>query len=230
MIAAAVMVSNVVSVGPDVSIMEVANIMLANRISAVPVVGRAGELIGIISEGDLIRRVETGTQQRRSWWLELLIGSAPLAAEYVRTHATKVADVMTRSVVTAAPETPLREVARLLEKYRIKRVPIVRGRRVVGIVSRANLVQALASRGKELEARRPADDLAIREELMARLDAERWARFSPVNVIVHDGAVDLWGIVDSDAARQAIRVLAEATPGVRTINDYLKVQPILFGA
>jgi len=227
--AADVMVANVITVGPDASVQDVADILLTNRISAVPVVGTKGELIGIISEGDLIRRAETDTERRRSWWLELLIGSNSLAAEYVKSHACKVADVMTRTVVTAAPETPLRDIAALLEKNRIKRVPIVRNRKVVGIVSRANLVQALASRRKETEAQPAVDDTAIREEVMARLDAESWTRFTPLNVVVHEGTVDLWGIVDSETTKQAVRVAAEVTPGVRAINDNLVVKPILFG-
>jgi CBS domain-containing protein len=228
--AADVMVSNVITVSPDATVQDVAEILLKNRISAVPVVGKNGELIGLISEGDLIRRAETGTERRRSWWLELLVGSAPLAAEYVKSHARKVADVMTRTVVTATPDTPLRDIAALLEKNGIKRVPIVRNRKVVGIVSRANLVQALASRRKEVEAQPAMNDLTIREEVMARLDAEPWTRFSPLNVIVHDGTVELWGIVDSQTAKQAVRVAAEVTPGVRAVNDNLVVKPILFGA
>lgn len=229
--AADVMVANVITVRPETSLREVAETLLSNRISAVPVVGRNGELVGIISEGDLIRRVETGTERRRSWWLELLIGSAPLAADYVRSHARAVADVMTRNVITAAPETPLRALAELLEKNSIKRVPIVKNRKVVGIVSRANLVQALASRWKEEEeAERSNDDLTIREEVMARLDAEPWTRYAPINVIVHGATVELWGVVDSDTARQAVRIAAEVTPGVRAVNDNLVVQPIVFGA
>ena len=228
--AADVMVANVITVGPDASVQDVADILLTNRISAVPVVGTRGELIGIISEGDLIRRAETDTERRRSWWLELLIGSNSLAAEYVKSHARKVADVMTRTVITATPDTPLRDIAALLEKNGIKRVPIVRNRKVVGIVSRANLVQALASRRKEGEVQPAMGDLTIREEVMARLDAEPWTRFTPLNVIVHGGTVDLWGIVDSETTKQAVRVVAEVTPGVRAINDNLVVKPILFGA
>jgi len=227
--AADVMVANVITVTPETSLREVADILLTNRISGVPVLGRNGELVGIISEGDLLRRAETETDRRRSWWLELLIGSSPLAAEYVKAHARTVADVMTTTVVTASPDTPLRDVATLMEKNSIKRVPIVKNRKVVGIVSRANLVQALASRWKEREQQGSTDDLTIREEVMARLDAEPWTRYAPINVIVHDATVELWGIVDSETARSAVRVAAEVTPGVRAVNDNLVVKPILFG-
>jgi CBS domain-containing protein len=228
--AADVMVANVITVGPDASVAEAADVLLANRISGVPVVGRHGELIGIVSEGDLIRRAETGTQHRRSWWLEVLIGSRPLAADYVKSHALKVADIMTREVVTAGLDTPLRDIATLMEKNSIKRLPIVKNGKVIGIVSRANLVQAVASRWKRNEQRPVVDDLTIREEVMARLDAEPWTRFNSVNVIVQDATVELWGIVDSETAKQAVRVAAEITPGVRAVHDNVVVQPLVFGA
>jgi len=227
--AADVMVANVITVRPDASVREVAETLLAKRISALPVVDKAGQLVGIISEGDLIRRAETGTDRRRSWWLELLTGTTTLAADYVKSHARTVADIMTRNVITVAPETPLRDIAELLEKNSIKRVPVVKNRQVIGIVSRANLVQALASRWQEKEAQ-PSSDLTIREEVMARLDAEPWTRYAPINVIVHDATVELWGIVDSETAKKAVRVAAEVTPGVRAINDNLVVRPIVFGA
>ncbi len=226
--AADVMISNVITVSPDASVQDVANILLTNRISAVPVVGRNGELVGIISEGDLIRRAETDTERHRSWWLELLIGKTPLAAEYVKSHARKVADVMTRDVITATPETSLRDIAALLEKNGIKRVPIVKKRKVIGIVSRANLVQALATQRKAMEARPAIDDLTIREEVMARLDGQPWIGLPPVNVIVHDGTVDLWGIVESETVKQAVRVAVEVTPGVCAVNDNLVVQRISY--
>jgi CBS domain-containing protein len=224
--AADVMVSTVITVPPEASVQDVANILMTNRISAVPVVTAGGDLVGIISEGDLIRRVETDTDHRRSWWIELLLGRGPLAAEYVKSHSRKVSDLMSRDVITARPETPLRDVAGLLEKNGIKRVPIVADGKLVGIVSRANLVQALAVPKKPVEAQLPADDLAIREAVTARLDGKFWTKFAPVNVIVLNGIVDIWGIVDSETVRQAIRVAVEETPGVRGINDNLSVQRV----
>src|SRR3954465_7078730 len=179
--AADVMVANVITVHPETSVQDVAKLLLDNRISAVPVVDKNSELVGIISEGDLIRRAETQTDRRRSWWLELLIGSSPLAAEYVKTHARTVSDVMTRNVITATPEASLRTIAGLLEKNSIKRAPTLKNRTVVGSVSRANLVQALASRSAEQETQRVGDDLTIREEVMARLDAEPWTGCAPIN-------------------------------------------------
>jgi CBS domain-containing protein len=223
--AADVMVSAVISVCPNARVEEVARILLANRISAVPVINEEGELLGIVSEGDLMRRAEAGTERRRSWWLEQFTGKQVLAAEYVRSHSHKVTDVMTRSVITATPDTPLGEIATLLEKNRIKRVPIVQNGKVVGIVSRANLLQALASiwPAKDAATTR-ADDAEIRDKVLSRLDAELW-RPTLLNVTVHDGTVDLWGSVGSDDERKAARIAVEGIAGVKSINDHLTIPP-----
>ena len=141
-----VMVSKVITVGPDTSVAAIAETLLANRISAVPVVDeKSSALLGIVSEGDLIHRVETGTERPRAWWLEFFIGKEALAREFIKSHGRKAADVMTRLVITVKPDTPLAELASLLEKHRIKRVPVVKDGKIVGIVSRANLVQALVT-------------------------------------------------------------------------------------
>jgi CBS domain-containing protein len=164
-----VMATNVITTSPDASVQEVANILLTNRISALPVVDEHRELIGIISEGDLIRRAELGTDRHRSWWLELFAGEPRevLVVEYVKSHAPRVGDIMTRKVITATPLTPLHDIAALLVKNRIKRVPIVEGGKLVGIVSRANLVQALATLGKQIEPG-TTNDSVIREKVMAQ--------------------------------------------------------------
>jgi CBS-domain-containing membrane protein len=181
--------------------------------------------VGIVSEGDLMRRVEAGTGRRRPWWLAILTGKDVLASEFVKEHSRKVADVMTRQVVTAAPDTPLWAVANLLEKNAIKRVPIVQDGKVVGIVSRANLLQALASFSKRMESATPEDDAKIRERVLTQLKAEPWTRPSLINVIVQDGTVELWGVVDSASEKKAVRVAAEVTPGVRAVNDNLIIRP-----
>jgi CBS-domain-containing membrane protein len=206
-------------------VQSVAEILLKHRISGLPVVGAAGELVGIVSEGDLIRRAEGGTEHHRSWWLQLLMGREALAMEYVKEHALRVADVMTRSVVTIAPETPARQIAELLERKGIKRVPVVQNGKIVGIVSRANLLQALAGARAKAMPEKPITDTALREAVMARLDVEPWAQTSMINVTAEDGVVDVWGIVDSDAEKKALGVAVEGTPGVRTINDHTIVRP-----
>jgi predicted transcriptional regulator len=178
-----------------------------------------------VSEVDLMRRAEAGTDRSRSWWLEYLTGKQVLAAEYVKSHSHKVTDVMTRSVITATPETPLAEIASLLERNRIKRVPIVQNGKVVGIVSRANLLQALAGMPvKNAAAAASAGDSQIRDEVLSRLNAQLW-RPSMLNVTVRDGIVDLWGFVTSDDEKKATRIAVESIPGVKTINDHLTIPP-----
>ncbi len=223
--AADVMVSNVITVGVNASIGEVAAILLNNNISGAPVVGEKGELVGIVSEGDLMRRPETGTSKRHSWWLELLSNERTLAAEYVKSHSRKVADVMTSDVITARPDTPLGEIAAMLERNRIKRVPIVEGGKIVGLVSRANILQALASATKKLPSLASADDSQLRKEVVARLAAEPW-RPRMLTVTVQDGTVDLWGLVHSVEQKKAARLAAELTPGVRAVVDNIIIQPM----
>ena len=219
-----VMVSPVITVKPSTPVREAAQIFLERRISAVPVVDEQGKLIGIVSEGDLMRRVEAGTEQKRPWWLQGFIGDETLAAEFVKAHGRKVADVMTRHVISASPDTPLSEIAGLLEKNSIKRVPILKGDQLVGIVSRANLIQALASGRKELDI--PASDTVIRDKILESLKAEAWAHTGLLNITVNDGVVDVWGITGSDAERKAICVAAESTPGVCAVHDNMIKRPM----
>jgi CBS domain-containing protein len=228
--AADVMVSNVITVRPDSTVQEVADLLLKNRISAAPVVDAKGALVGIVSEGDLLRRTEAGTERRRSWWLEFLTDRSALAADYVKSHARKVEDVMTRRVITAGPDTQLVDIATLLERNGIKRVPIVEKGKIVGIVSRANLLQALASLRKETAAVSAIDDAKLRESIIAQLKTQAWARPNLLNIIVRDGTVELWGMVDSQAEKDAVRVTAELTSGVRAVNDNLVVYQIRSGS
>ena len=219
-----VMVSPVVTVNPDATVRDVAKLLMKHRISALPVVDGAGKLAGIVSEGDLMHRAEIGTERRHSWWHRLLVEDQAFAAEYIKTHASKVKDVMTRQVISAAPDTPLDEIARLLEKHSIKRVPIVQDGKVVGIVSRANLVQALASSGGDLEVR--LSDVEIRTQLLGHLKEQNWAHPGMLNVTVNNGVVDLWGISNSETEKKAIHVAAEAVAGVRGVNDHVIVRTL----
>ncbi len=225
-----IMVANVITVSPDATVPQVAELLLSNRISAMPVVDEKGALLGIVSEGDLLRRADAGTGHSRSWWLRLLMGREALAMEYVKEHSPKVSDVMTRKVITASPDASVGEIAAILERNGIKRVPIVKDGKIVGIVSRANLLQALASLQKKLGNGKPPADAELRAQVMERLSTEPWARTALVNITVQDGTVDLWGVVDSAAEKKALRVAAEVTPGVRAINDNVIVRPIVSGA
>ena len=218
-----VMTSPVITVKAITTVKEVARLFLERRISATPVLDDQGKLVGIVSEGDLVHRSEISTERRRPWWLVLMAGDEGLAAEYIRAHAKRVGDIMSRNVITAAPDTPLHEIAEMLEKYVIKRLPIVRDGQLVGIVSRANLVQAIATNGSKLDV--PLSDATIREKLLAHLNKQSWAHTTPLNATVNGGVVDLWGFVESDTERKAIRVAAEATAGVRAVNDHMTARP-----
>jgi CBS-domain-containing membrane protein len=214
-----VMVSPVVTVTPSASVKDVAKLFLKHSFSAVPVVDDRGAIVGIVSETDLMSRAEIGTHRQRSWWLRLLMDEHALAADYIKSHGLRVAEVMTLNVITASPETSLRDVVTLLEKHSIKRVPIVENGQLVGILSRANLVQALASAGSNLNI--PPSDASIRDRLLKHLNSQPWAHTSLLNVTVNDGVIDLWGITTSDTERKALRVAAEAMPGARAVNDHL---------
>lgn len=218
-----VMVAPVITVKPSTTVKEVAKLFLEKRISAAPVIDSQEKLVGIVSEGDLLRRVEAGTERHRSWWLEGFIGNDTLAAEYVKAHGRQVSDVMTRKIITASPQTPLHEVATLMEKNAIKRVPILENGQLVGIVSRANLIQAVATARKLPDI--PLSDTTIREKILSHLKKQPWAHTTMLNVTVNAGVVDLWGIAESAAERKAIRVAAESTLGVCAVNDNLVPRP-----
>ncbi|MGY3617067.1 CBS domain-containing protein [Bradyrhizobium sp. USDA 10063] len=220
-----VMIFPVITIGTTATVQQVAKLLLERRISAVPVVDSTGKMVGIVTESDLMHRAEAGTERPYAWWLRFLIGDAELAADYVKSHAVRVGDIMTRTVVTADPETPLHEIAMLLEKHQIKRVPIVnKAGELVGIVSRANLIQAVATARPKLEITLP--DSLIRQRLMDELRKQSWVHAFNLNVTVQNGIVDLWGFAPSVEERTAIRVAAEAIPGVVAVNDHLLETPI----
>jgi CBS domain-containing protein len=213
-----VMTPNVISVKADESTEDAAKLMLQNRISGLPVVDADGALIGIVTEGDFLRRGELGTTRHRPKWLEFLIGPGRLAEEYVRSAGRKVADVMTPEPVTVGEDDSLETVVTLMERHRIKRLPVIRDGKLVGIISRANLLHALAS----LAPVAPPvsdDDAAIRDRVLVALAKQRWA--FAVNVVVKNGVVDLWGTIMDERERQACIVTVENVPGVKSVNDHL---------
>ena len=225
-----VMVSKVITVKPDASVLHVARALLANQISAVLVVGENDELLGIVSEGDLLRRVETGTERGAGWWDARQTASVRqiLAEEFVKSRSQKVSDVMSRYVITAEPDTPLGEIVALFETNHIKRVPIVQGDKVVGIVSRADFLKVLASVPDRVLTATTSTDAAMGESIVAKLKEQRWLRTDLINITIHNGVVDLWGIVESAAEKDAVRVAAEVTSGVQNVNDYLTIHPAVF--
>jgi len=223
-----IMVSNVITIEPDALVSTAADLLLRNRISAVPVVDKDGKLVGIVSEGDLMRRPETGTERRRSVWLDVISSRRTAAAEFIKAHSRKVADVMTRDVITVTPLTPVSEVAALLERKRIKRVPVTIGGSVVGIVSRANLLQSLASLNDTNFQTTAPSDASIRKDVLSQLQKETWGRSPLLNVTVQNGTVDIWGVVESAEEQKAVQVLAEAVKGVRAVNNNTSVWPLTF--
>jgi CBS domain-containing protein len=217
-----VMTQNVVSVAANETVVNAARIMLQNRISGLPVVDADGDLVGIVTEGDFLRRGELGTERRRPKWLEFLLGPGRMAQEYVHASGRKVEDVMTSEPATVAEDDALSTV--VLEYRRIKRLPVLRDGKIVGIVSRANLMHALVSLARDTAA--PAGgDVAIRDGILAAVAKQPWA--PRVNVVVKNGIAELWGTITDERERQGCIVTAENVAGVREVHDHLVwVEPV----
>lgn len=224
-----VMTTDVITVDPGMSVQELATLLAERGISGAPVVDADGRLVGIISEGDLLHRAEIGTARRhrirrRSWWLDHFASDA--ARDYVKSHGRTVNDIMTRDVVTVTEETDLGDIAALLEARRVKRVPVMRGNKVVGIISRANIVRAVsATKGAPARAAE-SDDRTIRTQLLSALGREEWAQVWPEDVIVRDGVVHFWVSEDETSEkREALRVAAENVAGVHGVEEHLVPTP-----
>jgi CBS domain-containing protein len=222
-----IMTRDPVSIGPDGSVRDAIRLMLEHRISGLPVVDTAGTLVGILTEGDLMRRGETGTARHRRPWLEFLLGPGRLAEDYVKTHGRRIEEIMTRDVVSVRSDTPIDDVVDLMERRHVKRLPVLDGDRLAGIVSRADLMAAVA-RALDREAAFPAGDDAIRARVLAELEkAGGWAPRSGVAVTVNDGIVELNGAVFEEKERAALRVVVENVPGVKAVEDRLVwVEPV----
>lgn len=218
MLARDVMTTAILTVTPETDVGEIARTMLDAHISAIPVIADDGSLVGIVSEGDLIHRAEAETRRRPSWWLRLLATPEEPAERYLREFGRRARDVMTKDVITVGPDTPLTEIAAMLEKYHIKRVPVLEGRRLVGIVSRANLLRGVATWQKPSGVR--VEDTALRALLLEAL-AEAELPMHLVNVTVTAGVVEIWGVVDSALQVEAARAAAEATAGVVRLENHL---------
>jgi CBS-domain-containing membrane protein len=216
-----IMTRRVISVAPDATVRNAVDLMLKHHISGLPVVDAHGALAGIVTEGDFVRRPETGTERRRARWLDAVFGPAEGAKRYVHSHGTKVGDVMTRKVVTVDERESLAQVVHLMETHRIKRLPVLRDGKVVGIVSRANLMRALASVHR-LSRPGATDDAAIRDRILAEIEQQSWSAGAQVDVVVRDGLADVWGTIADPEQRAAFKVLVADVPGVKTVVDHLR--------
>jgi len=206
-----VMVRDVVTIRPDDEISTAVRLLADHDISACYV-------LGVLSEADLLHREEDGTLKHRAWWVEAITPAHTLALDYAKSHGQIVADVMSDRLISASEDTPLSELANILEKNRIKRVPILKDGKLAGIVSRANLIQALAS-APPIAAKDPLADRGIRSAILARLADQSWTDFGERNIVVSDGVVHLWGLVGSPEEHKALLAVAEGIPGVRRISD-----------
>ncbi|MDF2118603.1 CBS domain-containing protein [Roseiarcaceae bacterium H3SJ34-1] len=212
-----IMTTPVISVDPSASIQEAAALMLAHRISGLPVVRRDGTLVGMLTEGDFLRRGELGTERKRSWWLELLVSPGKIADEYVHTHGRKVEEVMSNNVATTPRNAPLDDVVTTMNRHNVKRLPVVENGKVIGIIARSDLLRALA-RAQPSSDPVAAGDERIRTDIEAELAKQSWGHGS-IHVNVKDGAVILSGVILDDRERQAARVAAENVAGVKSVSD-----------
>jgi len=213
-----VMTRNIISTAPGETVLDAIQRMLQNRISGLPVVDAQGNLVGMVTEGDFLRRGEIGTQRRRPKWLEFLVGPGRLADEYVHASGRKVEEVMTAEPVTVAEDDSLETVVELMERRHIKRLPVLRDGKMVGIISRANLMLALASLARETQAP-AAGDAAIRDHILAAFEKQRWA--PQVSVVVKNGVADLWGTIMDERERRACLITVENVAGVNEVHDHL---------
>ncbi len=216
-----IMSTKVVTVSPSTSVRVIAGLMVEKHVSGLPVLNDNGTLVGMVSEGDLLRRPEIGTQKHRRRWVSFFSGVDSQAREFTKSHALRAGDVMTKQVIHVSEETPLGDVVGLMEKHNIKRLPVLSDGKLVGIVSRADLLRALAARQADPMPPPAESDATIRAAMNDVLKNEEWAMSAMVNVIVSEGVVHLWGVIDSDDQRQALRVAAENIPGVTAIEEHL---------
>ena len=222
------MSADVVCVGVTESVFDAAELLLGARVSAAPVLNDKGAVVGIVSEADLLRRAEIETDNRKGWLARLLDSGSSAANDFVSANTRRVADVMTREVVTAGPDTPLRELVTLMERHGVKRIPIVSDGVLAGVVSRADLLRALLSREPGAPVRQPTDR-ALREAVVEAIDKHPWSSRWPVNVFANDGVVHLWGFVENEDVRKALRVAAENVPGTRKVKNHLRLMPATAG-
>ena len=222
MIVSDVMTRKVLAVSPDETVEHAANLMLRHGISGLFVVDAKGTLVGVVTEGDLLRRDEIGTERHRPWWLRVLVSPGKQALDFTRAHGRKVSDIMTPEVICVGTDTPLEDVVETMERQRIKRVAVTENGHMVGVVARSDLLRALLTHEREKQPPRAQDDdRTIRTNILAALESASWTPLTTLNVTVASGVVDIWGTITNPDERRAICVIAENVPGVKTVHDHL---------
>ena len=219
-----IMTAKVHTVRPDTAVGDIARLMASERISGVPVVGEDGGLVGIVSESDLLHRAETGTEKRRKWWIAMFLDADTRARDFIKSHAHKASDIMCPYVISVDDNAKLSEVADILDTNNLKRVPVLKAGRMVGIITRGDLVRALANAGATTNGQ-VADAAELQKALNERIGKQNWVNPAYINVVVTDRAVELWGLVGSQDQHKALLLLAEETAGARRIDDHLVVGP-----
>jgi CBS domain-containing protein len=226
--AAQVMTPDVVSISSDATVFEAAELLVGLGVSAMPVVDKTGKMVGIVSEADLVRRAEIGTEPPKSWLQRIFSDDAAAAKEYVALHGRRITDVMSRHVITVQEDDTLGHVAEMMARHKVKRVPVLRGDSIVGIVSRANLLQALLSWDPKAP-RTPSSDDQMRRDVEAAVGKQSWTSPWPVNIVVSAGVVHFWGFVPTEAASDAYRVAAENVAGVKKVKNHMRRIPAAVG-
>lgn len=219
-----IMTSKVLTVKPDTTVGEIAALMARERISGVPVVDQDGRMIGIVSETDLLHRTETGTERKRKWWISLFLDTDMRARDFIKGHGHTAADVMSRFVISVRDDAGLAEVADMLDTNNLKRVPVLKAGQLVGMITRGDLVRALANAET---TRSPAvgDSAKLQKLLNERIEQQSWLNPSYLNVVVTDAAVELWGFVSSEDQRRALLILVRELAGERQVGDHLAIGP-----
>ncbi|MEH6651111.1 MAG: CBS domain-containing protein [Motiliproteus sp.] len=226
--AADVMTTDIITVSPETEVREIASLMLKHRISAVPVIDANQHVLGIVSEGDFMRREDNETSPRSSWWVNMFFSATDNTANYIKTHGRTASEIMSRGVISVVEDTPLHEIATLLEKHHIKRVPVIQDGVLTGLVSRANLLHGLTAKGAKVGAPGSVDDRTIRKNLFHEMSDKAGLNAGMFNVIVQDGVVQLWGSIESDKEKQAAQIAAENIPGVLAVENHLVRIPLQY--
>lgn len=224
-----IMTTDVTTVGLTTTVKEIATLLVNKRISAVPVVDEEQHVIGIVSESDLFHRAETDTERKRSWWLKVFTDTDVLARDYVKSHGLKAEDIMSRVVTSVHENAELAEVADILDTHRIRRVPVVKEGKLIGLISRADIVRALIQ-NEETSGGSRLDDSALQTAILKEIRAQSWLSARSVSVTVKNSVAELWGLVDSEDERKALHVLVEAVDGVQGVDDHVRLYPPMVAA